>query len=401
MNFRPIFYCICAIAFTINGKSFATSPDVIDLGKIQARIPIPTYKITVECPDDFIRSYLEKLFRLHGSFTPVPNNAQFRFCFQKAANDTILFQVFPANQKTPCFSGQAQGKNVENTLCKIADKIVETTLKQPGFFDGKLAFSSNSTGKNEIYTSDILFATIERLTTNSDSITPRWNPKADSIIYTTYVKHGFPDIYVLDTHTLSKNKIASYRGVNSCGNFDPLGQRIAMVLSSKKGSQVYTSDTNGRGLKPITTDISIKASPIWSPDGKSIIYTSDQLGKPQLFIIDLATGKSSRIAANISGYVAEAHWNPVYKNLISFTAAFGQGFQIGIYDLESKQFEILTSGPADHMESCWLPDGRHLILIERTRSRTYPCIFDSMTRKKTAFNVSLKNIHTPSYRKTQ
>ena len=54
--------------------------------------------------------------------------------------------------------------------------------------------------------------------------------------------------------------------------------------------------------------------------------------------------------------------NPVKSNELAFTAATSGTFQIGIFDFEKDKSKFITQGKEDHIEPCWLNDGRHLIV---------------------------------------
>ena len=88
------------------------------------------------------------------------------------------------------------------------------------------------------------------------------------------------------------------------------------------------SDSRGKNIRRLTTNKSLETSPSWSPDGRRLVFSSDALGKPQLYEISSSGGPTRRIPTNISSYCSEPVWNPVDENLIAFTTAEHGGFQI-------------------------------------------------------------------------
>lgn len=72
----------------------------------------------------------------------------------------------------------------------------------------------------------------------------------------------------------------------------PDGSRIAFVALG----DLYLLSSKGGVPENLTRDAALDADPAWSPDGQSIVYTSDKGGGlPQLWIRDLKTGKDRKL----------------------------------------------------------------------------------------------------------
>jgi len=214
---------------------------------------------------------------------------------------------------------------------------------------------------------------------------PRWSPDGTRLLFTTYHKAGFPDIYSINLATGRKEPIATFKGTNTGGAYSPDGRRIAMTLSGTGNSEIFIADSQGKNLRRLTTNKSNEASPNWSPDGTRLVYTSDAAGMPQLFQISVNGGAPQRIQTNISRYCSEPAWNPVDPNKIAFTASIGGGFQIAVYDFKTRSSKQITSG-ASSVEPVWLSDGRHLVFTKREGGRTRLMLVDSETGKVSALH---------------
>ena len=70
---------------------------------------------------------------------------------------------------------------------------------------------------------------------------------------------------------------------------------MAMVLSKDGNPDIYLMDLATRQLTNITSNYAIETEPAWMPDGKSLLFTSDRGGKPQIYRYDLASGATERI----------------------------------------------------------------------------------------------------------
>ncbi|MCV5663700.1 Tol-Pal system protein TolB, partial [Escherichia coli] len=58
---------------------------------------------------------------------------------------------------------------------------------------------------------------------------------------------------------------------------------------------MYTFDLKTRKLTQITRSRSNNTEPFWHPDGKSLIFTSDRGGKPQIYQVNLGSGSIDRL----------------------------------------------------------------------------------------------------------
>jgi len=270
----------------------------------------------------------------------------------------------------------ATGSSTRNAFFRAADAAVKATSGLNGFFATKLAFVSNRTGKDEIYVSDLFFGEMRQIThDNAFSMTPRWSPDGSKLIYTSYFKSGFPDIFLINLATLDRTKFASFQGTNSGARFSPNGQKVAMILSGEGTPEIYVSPASGRPVSRLTRSEAVKSSPCFSPDGGQIVFASEP--GPQLYVMPASGGPSRRITSGFSSYCAEPDWSRADPNKIAFTFREGGAFQIGVLDLRSGQSQKVSAAPLDAVEPAWLADGRHLIYTARAAGTRSLYILDT------------------------
>ncbi len=371
----------CVFAFFVHGVLWAQP--ITDLGEISHQNAVQTLKLSVESPVSTMQAQAEKVFGYHGGVTLVSaRDAAFTLRFVPKGDRSVELIIESGTPPKVLFKQLVMGEDAAQALLKACDLAVEKTLGVPGFFAGKLAFVGERGGSQEIYTGDLLFSDLHKVTNDkSHSISPHWSPDGKYLTYTGYYLSEFPDLFLVDLNTGKRKAIATYKGTNTGGVFSPSGEQLAMILSSSGNAEVYIADNRGRRPKRITRNKSLEASPTWSPDGQNLIFTSDQLGGPQLFKVDLRTKAQSRIPTNISRYCDEAIWNQRHPNLVAFTAAVNRSFQIALYNFKTRKATFLTNESVDCVEPCWASDGRHLFFTRRTGRDKQLHILDTETGK--------------------
>ena len=136
--------------------------------------------------------------------------------------------------------------------------------------------------------------------------------------------------------------------------------RIAFVGDSQS-REVYSMDFDGYGLKQMTRNGTINLSPEWSPDGRSIIFTSYLNKNPDLWLMDLTTQRlfplSTRTGINASG-----RYSPD-GSLIGLSMSFEGIPKIYIISTQGQIIKRLTAGRGNDISPTWSPDGSTIAYV--------------------------------------
>ena len=343
------------------------------------------YRVFLTASNAQDTALLRKCFDVHGAYRVVAADAsEFYLQVTRTSAQEVVCVIRSGRPQQVLKRYTARGSNSRDSLLRAADQFVQLTSGLGGFFASKLLFIGQRGGSSqEVYSSDLFFGEIRQRTSDkSQAVSPRWSPDGKQIIYTSYYRSGFPDIFIIDAITSKRVPYATYKGTNSGARFSPDGRFIAMALSATDNAELYVGNTQGRGLKRITRNDSIESSPTWKADGSELVFTSDALGRPQLYRMSASGGRMTRIMTNISRYCAEPDWNHADPNKIVFTAVFQEGFQIVLWDYQTNRSEILTRGRRDSIEAVWLRDGRHIVFTRRTGSGKQLMIMDTISKQE-------------------
>ena len=361
-----------------------------EIGVVDVRAEKNTVPVRVSGSTAELNQLALEAFRVHGRYRLTASSYAYDIRFSLVAPRAVRVDISRGEGGAPEFSQVVNGANQRDALLRAADVAVERTngLGLRGFFASQLAFIGKRTGHDEIYTSDLFFGDVRQLThQRALALTPRWSPDGQRLLFTSFFKSGFPDIFELDLATYQWNTFVSFKGTNSGARFSPDGRRVAMVLSGDGTPEIYVSNGQGRQIRRITNRRdAVKSSPCWSPDGSRIVFAMEP--GPQLYEMSAGGGAMTRITSGaISGYCAEPDWSRGNPNKIAFTIAVGAGsrlrYQIAVLDLSTGKSEQVSSAPFDAIEPCWLADGRHLVYTARNASTSRLCILDTETGKST------------------
>jgi TolB protein len=354
-----------------------------NLGDVVISADLKTIAMSVSGSTPELTNLANLAFRAHGRIRLVPTGGSFDIKFAPVAANQVQVTVTKAG--AVLLNQVAQGTSTRNAFFRAADAAVTATTGLKGFFASRLTFISEYSGKSEVFTSDLFFGEVRQITKdNAQAITPRWSPDGGKILYTSFYKSGFPDIFLLDLNSLQRTTFVSFKGTNSGARFSPNGSQVALVLSGEGNPEIYVSNAQGRGVARRTRSSSVEASPAWSPDSSRLIFTSDAAGGPQLYTMSAAGGTMQRVPTSISGYCAEPDWSVGDPTKIAFTTRIGSGYQIAVFDMAKRTpAKIVSKAPVDGVEPSWLADGRHLVYTERAANSRSIHILDTVTGKTT------------------
>lgn len=351
-----------------------------DLGVVEVQVDKDTVPVRVSANTPELNGLAIEAFRSHGRYAVRAYDYAYDIRFTEVGPTQVRVDIMKGRQTTPAFSETVPGTDARNALLRAADVAVEKTngLGLRGFFTARLAFVGEGTGKKEIYTSDLFLGDVKRITNDRAlALSPRWSPDGSRIVYTSFFRSGFPDIFQIDLRTYQRSTFASFRGTNTGARFSPNGAQVAMVLSGTGSSEIWVGSARGGAPRRLTHSDQAKATPSWSPDGSRIVFAMEP--GPQLYVLGAGGGFPQRLHTGYR-YAAEPDWCPTDPNKIACTVQDG-GYQIAVFNFSTGQADVVSKAPFDGIEPCWLADGRHLVYTARDRSSSVLCILDTVSGK--------------------
>ncbi|GGD10383.1 S9 family peptidase [Pontibacillus salipaludis] len=183
----------------------------------------------------------------------------------------------------------------------------------------------------------------------------------------------------------------------------PDGKRIVYIITSinakkKYDSHVFMFDRQTGQSTQWTHGEGRHRSPRWAPDGNTIAFVSDRSGENQIWTIGAGGGESFQVT-DVPNGASNPVWHPLENKLLFQTSleegqdlyasdqvekdespkpyvvdqlhykADGKGLldtkrtQLALVNLENETIDQITSGPFDHTDPAWSPDGLAIAFI--------------------------------------
>ena len=144
------------------------------------------------------------------------------------------------------------------------------------------------------------------------------------------------------------------------GERGPFDSRIAFA-SRRDGrfKEIWTMSLDGGDLRAVTRERMIALSPSWSPDARSLLFTSYRTGNPSLFAIDLGGG-TPRLISSQRGLNLGGRWSPGGR-AIAVALENGGQTDIALLDPQGQLIRWVTRDRALDVSPSWAPDGRNLV----------------------------------------
>jgi Tol biopolymer transport system component len=226
--------------------------------------------------------------------------------------------------------------------------------------DGKsLAFVSKSNGKNVLSLVRVKDKKIfKKIKLGFDSIfSPSWSPAGGKIAFVG-LKNGQTDLYSYDLENSELSQLTNDKYDNREPAFSPDGKSIAFSSDRPVGQEslsdssfiyghynLFVLDLDKKKVTALTANEGNNRSPTWSPNSKRICYVSDRNGIRNLYIRELDNDEVYPITNILTGCFSPS-WSQEGDN-IAFSAFHKGGWDIFVLkDIkpinENKEELVLT-----------------------------------------------------------
>lgn len=238
--------------------------------------------------------------------------------------------------------------------------------------DKQIAFVTNISGRNNIWLVSSQSGWPTQLTvSNQRQANIAWSPKGRWIAYNSdYDGNEQWDLFLVSTSNGQVVNLTNSPEISEEGAaWSPDGEKLAYSVKPKRSSnyEIDTIEILTKKITHITTGTPenlSNANPIWSRDGKWIVFTQeDATGKnANIFIVSAEGGKATNLTPHEGEQEFQASDVSPDGKTILITSNAANGYQnAGLLDVATKKITWLTHDKWEINSSKFSPDGKRLI----------------------------------------
>ncbi|MFQ5603815.1 MAG: peptidase MA family metallohydrolase [bacterium] len=171
----------------------------------------------------------------------------------------------------------------------------------------------------------------------------------------------------------SSESYESLRYFNTSMNWSPDGNYFSFVSKAGGNDAIYIVNANKKKImkKLKFKELTGMAAPSWSPDGGRMVFSGIHGGISDLYVVNRDGANLQKLTHDRYSYL-HPQWSPDGKT-IAFTTdrgpnthidelIFGE-YNIALYDIETGTFDMLTETGGNHINPIWSADGTEIYFI--------------------------------------
>jgi TolB protein len=283
-------------------------------------------------------------------FAPGKYNVQFQ-----------LIDVFKGKQLAG-YRYTVNARQLRKLSHQISDIIYHKLTGEKGAFNTRIAYiTREKAGNKKRYLLKVADSDGYKPRTILESpqplMSPAWSPDAGKLAYVSFEKRRSM-IFVQRLNDGKREKIASFKGINSAPAFSPDGRRLAFVTSKDGNPEIYLYDFATRATKRLTNHHGIDTEPSWMPGSNKLVFTSDRSGQPQVYQMNADGSGVTRLTYQ-GRYNARPSVSDDGKLLVMISRGNGR-YHVAVMDMRTKEVTRLTDTLLDESPS-FAPNGRMVL----------------------------------------
>ncbi|HSE06820.1 MAG TPA: Tol-Pal system beta propeller repeat protein TolB [Methylomirabilota bacterium] len=169
------------------------------------------------------------------------------------------------------------------------------------------------------------------------------------------------------------HKVADEVVLQFTGEAGVADTKVAFVSSNK---ELNMMDYDGASPTRVTSNNSINVSPVWSPDTRSLAFTSYMRGYPYLYRMFPFENRPVQVLAGFLGINTSPAFSPDGRS-VALTLSRDGNPEVYVLNLTSGAFRRLTTYSGIDTEPSWSPTGREIAFVSERAGGAHIFVMDA------------------------
>lgn len=276
----------------------------------------------------------------------------------------------------------------------VKDSVNTLGLAPVDWMDHKILISrTNSSKKSQIIMADYTLTYQKIIIEGGLNLFPKWGNKEQTLFYYTAYDSDMPTLYSYNLKNNRATKILSSEGMVVASDVSTDGSKLLVTMAPKDQPDIYLYDLNNKKLEKLTnySGIDVNGNFIGNDDSK-IVYVSDRLGYPNIFIQTLG----SNIAEQVVFHGKNNSSVSTYKDFLVYSSRepnqFGV-FNIYLMSIKSDYIRQLTAN-GKNLFPRFSSDGGSVVFIKYLGSQSALGVIRVNANKAFYFPLKLGKIQS-------
>lgn len=258
----------------------------------------------------------------------------------------------------------ATAQQIPEVAARFCADLMEALTGQGDFFRSNIAFVKKEGQRKQIYMATAQGLSAQKVT-NLDGIcvSPAWSHDGQKLVF-VFLDKKFHNLCVWDrqTRALQKKRLP---GNTLIAPAFTKGGSVAISLDMRGNPDIYELNADFTVGRPLEQHWGIDIGPDFDHSGQKMVFVSNRLGNPHVFLKDFGSGEVRRVS--LAGkYNTGPSISPDGTQVVFARMANG-GHKLFLLDLASGAERQLTFGGGSDEDPTWSPDG-YFIAFASSRS---------------------------------